>query len=178
MALIDSLLNLVGLLLWLSATGFGAVAIQRQPLTLASNLRPVTKVVPRGWPYMAGLLVLLLVRGLFYWNVGRSLGWVAVWSPGPMSVMFRSDYLLRMVAYSFLSFGWILMMVYGSMALLAALHRDGEPGELIGRVVNALGQPVDGKGPITSKRFAPIERLAPGVVDRQSVKEQIGRAHV
>lgn len=45
--------------------------------------------------------------------------------------------------------------------------------ELLGRVVNALGQPIDGKGPITSKRFAPIERLAPGVVDRQSVKEPL-----
>src|SRR5262247_4154673 len=39
---------------------------------------------------------------------------------------------------------------------------------LLGRVVNALGQPVDGKGPIATKQFSPIERLAPGVVDRQS----------
>jgi F-type H+-transporting ATPase subunit alpha len=45
--------------------------------------------------------------------------------------------------------------------------------EMLGRVVNALGQPVDGKGPITTKQFAPIERLAPGVVDRQSVKEPL-----
>src|SRR5881398_1333584 len=45
--------------------------------------------------------------------------------------------------------------------------------ELLGRVVNALGQPIDGKGPITSKTFAPIERIAPGVVDRQSVKEPL-----
>src|SRR4249920_235997 len=43
--------------------------------------------------------------------------------------------------------------------------------ELIGRVVNALGQPIDGKGPIASKQFMPIERLAPGVVDRSPVKE-------
>src|SRR5216110_4102747 len=43
--------------------------------------------------------------------------------------------------------------------------------ELLGRVVNALGQPIDGKGPIGTKTFAPIERIAPGVVDRQSVKE-------
>src|SRR5437763_10241863 len=43
--------------------------------------------------------------------------------------------------------------------------------ELLGRVVNALGQPIDGKGPIVTKQTAPIERLAPGVVDRQSVKE-------
>src|SRR6187399_26587 len=45
--------------------------------------------------------------------------------------------------------------------------------EMLGRVVNALGQPIDGKGPIVSKQFLPIERLAPGVVDRQSVKEPL-----
>jgi F-type H+/Na+-transporting ATPase subunit alpha len=45
--------------------------------------------------------------------------------------------------------------------------------EMLGRVVNALGQPLDGKGPIATKQFAPIERLAPGVVDRQSVKEPL-----
>src|SRR6476646_5974613 len=45
--------------------------------------------------------------------------------------------------------------------------------ELLGRVVNALGQPIDGKGPIVTKQTSPIERLAPGVVDRQSVKEPI-----
>jgi F-type H+-transporting ATPase subunit alpha len=44
---------------------------------------------------------------------------------------------------------------------------------MLGRVVNALGQPIDGKGPIATKQFAPIERLAPGVVDRQSVKEPL-----
>src|SRR6187402_844458 len=43
--------------------------------------------------------------------------------------------------------------------------------EMIGRVVNALGQPIDGKGPIVSKQSMPIERLAPGVVDRSPVKE-------
>jgi F-type H+-transporting ATPase subunit alpha len=44
---------------------------------------------------------------------------------------------------------------------------------LLGRVVNALGQPLDGKGPIVSQQFSPIERLAPGVVDRQPVKEPL-----
>jgi F-type H+/Na+-transporting ATPase subunit alpha len=45
--------------------------------------------------------------------------------------------------------------------------------EILGRVVNALGQPVDGKGPIATSRFAPIEKLAPGVTDRQPVKEPL-----
>jgi F-type H+/Na+-transporting ATPase subunit alpha len=44
---------------------------------------------------------------------------------------------------------------------------------LVGRVVNALGQAVDGKGPIESKEFRAIERYAPGVVDRRSVKEPL-----
>src|SRR6266508_62975 len=44
---------------------------------------------------------------------------------------------------------------------------------LTGRVVNALGQPVDGKGPIASKEFRPLERYAPGVVDRRGVKEPL-----
>src|SRR4051794_40368024 len=43
--------------------------------------------------------------------------------------------------------------------------------EMLGRVVNALGQPIDGKGPVGTNRFSPIERIAPGVVDRQPVKE-------
>jgi len=45
--------------------------------------------------------------------------------------------------------------------------------EMIGRVVNALGQPLDGKGPIRAKSYLPIERLAPGVVERMPVKEPL-----
>ncbi|MCX6600299.1 MAG: F0F1 ATP synthase subunit alpha [bacterium] len=45
--------------------------------------------------------------------------------------------------------------------------------ELVGRVVNPLGQPLDGKGPINATRFSPVERLATGVVTRQPVKEPL-----
>jgi F-type H+-transporting ATPase subunit alpha len=45
--------------------------------------------------------------------------------------------------------------------------------EILGRVVDALGNPIDGKGPIAAKTFMPIERLAPGVVDRSPVKEPL-----
>jgi F-type H+/Na+-transporting ATPase subunit alpha len=44
---------------------------------------------------------------------------------------------------------------------------------MIGRVVNALGAPIDDKGPIHTTQFNPIERLAPGVVDRRPVKEPL-----
>src|SRR6185312_4595773 len=42
---------------------------------------------------------------------------------------------------------------------------------MVGRVVNALGQPIDGKGPIASSQNIAIERIAPGVIDRQPVRE-------
>ena len=44
---------------------------------------------------------------------------------------------------------------------------------LMGRVVDALAQPIDGKDPISSEKTNPVERLAPGVVDRQPVKEPL-----
>ena len=43
--------------------------------------------------------------------------------------------------------------------------------ELVGRVVNGLGEPIDGRGPLKTEKFGPIERVAPGVIDRKSVHE-------
>ncbi len=45
--------------------------------------------------------------------------------------------------------------------------------ELLGRVVNALGTPIDGKGPIDAKESSPIEKIAPGVIERQSVSQPV-----
>ena len=45
--------------------------------------------------------------------------------------------------------------------------------ELIGRVVNSLGQPIDGKGPINTELFDVVEKVAPGVIDRQSVSQPV-----
>src|SRR5712675_21150 len=45
--------------------------------------------------------------------------------------------------------------------------------ELLGRVVDALGKPIDGKGPINATRTAPIERVAPGVIYRKSVSQPV-----
>jgi F-type H+/Na+-transporting ATPase subunit alpha len=56
-------------------------------------------------------------------------------------------------------------LVRGTGRIVSVPVGDG----LIGRVVNALGQPIDGKGPITSTKHRPIERIAPNVVTRKSV---------
>src|SRR5512143_675387 len=44
---------------------------------------------------------------------------------------------------------------------------------LLGRVVNALGAPIDGKGPVETKFSSPIEKIAPGVIDRKSVDQPL-----
>ncbi len=45
--------------------------------------------------------------------------------------------------------------------------------ELLGRVVNALGEPIDGKGPINASQTAPVETIAPGVIARKSVSQPV-----
>ncbi len=45
--------------------------------------------------------------------------------------------------------------------------------ELLGRVVNALGEPIDGKGPILTEKVMPIEKIAPGIITRKSVHEPL-----
>jgi len=44
---------------------------------------------------------------------------------------------------------------------------------MIGRVINALGQPIDGKGAIVTEHFNPVERIAPGIVDREPVNQPV-----
>ncbi len=45
--------------------------------------------------------------------------------------------------------------------------------ELLGRVVDSLGRPVDGKGPINAQTFYPVEKIAPGIIKRQSVSQPV-----
>ncbi|MGX8249806.1 F0F1 ATP synthase subunit alpha, partial [Escherichia coli] len=44
---------------------------------------------------------------------------------------------------------------------------------LLGRVLNTLGQPIDGKGPVENDGFSPIEVIAPGVIERKSVDQPV-----
>ncbi len=75
--------------------------------------------------------------------------------------------------------GVVLLGDYSSIKEGDQVRRTGRimsipVGEaMIGRVVNALGQPIDGKGAIHTTQFNPLERIAPGVVDRQSVKQPL-----
>ena len=73
------------------------------------------------------------------------------------------------------SVGVIIMSDYSEISEGMPVHSTGRIASvpvgdgLIGRVVNALGEPIDGKGPIPFDHYRPIERIAPGVVARQDV---------
>jgi F-type H+-transporting ATPase subunit alpha len=73
------------------------------------------------------------------------------------------------------SVGVIIMGEYSEIAEGMTVRATGRIASvpvgngLIGRVVNALGEPVDGKGPIAFSGYRPVERIAPGVVQRQDV---------
>ncbi|HUE98707.1 MAG TPA: F0F1 ATP synthase subunit alpha [Anaerolineales bacterium] len=73
------------------------------------------------------------------------------------------------------SVGVIIMGDYGGIIEGMSVRGTGRISSvpvgdaMIGRVVNALGEPIDGKGPIATTGFRPIERIAPGVVQRQDV---------
>jgi len=73
------------------------------------------------------------------------------------------------------SVGVIVMGDYGGITEGMSVRGTGRIASvpvgdaMIGRVVNALGEPIDGKGPIAATGFRPIERIAPGVVQRQDV---------
>jgi F-type H+-transporting ATPase subunit alpha len=73
------------------------------------------------------------------------------------------------------SVGVIVMGDYGEIIEGMSVRGTGRIASvpvgnaMIGRVVNALGEPIDGKGPIATTGFRPIERIAPGVIQRQDV---------
>jgi len=110
-----------------------------------------------------------------------------------------SDGILRIHGLEDVMYGEMLELPGGKYALAMNLERDNvgavvlgefsglEEGDvvkctgkvmqvpigksLLGRVVNSLGQPLDGKGPIEAEEYDVLEKIAPGVIDRQSVDE-------
>ncbi|GGA65278.1 ATP synthase subunit alpha [Neiella marina] len=77
------------------------------------------------------------------------------------------------------SVGAVVMGPYADLAEGVKVKSTGRILEvpvgrgLLGRVVNTLGEPIDGKGPIDNDGFSPVEVIAPGVIDRQSVSQPV-----
>src|SRR5260364_342359 len=89
------------------------------------------------------------------------------------SVVSVTDGICRVYGLSEAMQGEMLEFPGNVFGLALNLERDSVEPELIGRVVNALGQPIDGKGPIHAKQSDAIEKIAPGVIWRKSVSEPV-----
>jgi uncharacterized protein YggT (Ycf19 family) len=126
MDIVNLLLNFAALLLWLNWRSLHlAPRPEKAPaLSLASTLRKAeTTGRSARWLSLAGLLALLAFRSFVYSHIGSAVDWTPRLELGAISLHFRSDYLVRMFAYSFLSFGVILGGFYAWLLLLSAVNR-------------------------------------------------------
>ena len=173
MALIDQLLNLIGLVLWLSWHGDGQPSQIRGAGTLLSNLKPVETRRARRWLYPFMLVVLLVARPLLYAPLAPVLDWTPTLAPGPVSLAFRADDPKRLLAFSFLSFTWCLLLFRAGILLLAALgRREGDPAGLSRWVRELAGRAA--QWPVAAVLAVPVLTLTVGWVIITLGLRQIG----
>ena len=122
MALIDFILNLAGLLLWLNwrSVRFDPLG-KRTPATLIGTLRRAEPQRWRRWHLLAALGGLLLLRALFYWQIGSAAHWTGTLNLSVITLSFRSDFFARMLWFSIFSFGLTLGVFYLWLLLLSIL---------------------------------------------------------
>jgi hypothetical protein len=126
-SLVDFILNIVGMLLWLSWLAIGITAATRpKALSLVSTLKRAEPYPPRRWAPLFFLLVLLVGRSVVYWQMAPAGGNPGFVDLGAVQLQFRSDDVGRMVLYSFVSFGKVLVCYY-LWLLLAAIANGSVP---------------------------------------------------
>jgi uncharacterized protein YggT (Ycf19 family) len=128
MALIDFILNLAGLLLWLNwrSVRFDPLG-KRTPATLIGTLRRAEPRRWRRWHLLAALGGLLLLRALFYWQIGFAAHWTGTLNLSVITLSFRSDFFARMLWFSIFSFGLMLAVFYLWLLLLSILTGPETP---------------------------------------------------
>jgi uncharacterized protein YggT (Ycf19 family) len=120
--IVDFILNLAGLLLWLNwrSIRFDPL-VKRTPATLMGTLRPATPKKLRRWHLLVVLAVLLLLRSVIYWWIGSAAHWLGSLDLGVTTLFFRSDWFVRILMFSFFSFGLTLGIFYLWLLLLSLL---------------------------------------------------------
>src|SRR5476649_2651811 len=107
--LIDFILNLAGLLLWIKWRSLPFDPIhKRTPATLVGTLRRAAPSHFRRWHLLAGIGLLLVLRAVFYWQIGPAAHWTGRLDLGVITLSFRSDLFTRTLSFSVASFGLLL----------------------------------------------------------------------
>ncbi len=135
MGTLDLLFNLLVVSLWLSWRGFGTFPAKHSAGTLAGNLRPVETKPPKRWVSLLAAIGIVLGRPIIYSQLGRELDWVALWSPGPVTLAFRSDLFYRILCYSVFSAIWTVILAYSWLLALAALGHSKKEQDPIARLL-------------------------------------------
>jgi uncharacterized protein YggT (Ycf19 family) len=137
MGLIDLILNVACALLWFNWRSLRFASLEKPPpVSLAATLKKAGPRRQAGWIPIISLVALVGTRGLFYWNVGSALNWTPSLELGVISLPFRSDYLGRMLLYSWLSFGLVLAGLYDWLLLISIVNRkvsNDEPAQKLVR---------------------------------------------
>jgi uncharacterized protein YggT (Ycf19 family) len=122
MGLIDFILNLAGLLLWLNWRAAKADPLGKPvPATLIGTLRRAEPGKPGWWHLPAVLGGLLVLRALFYWQIGSAAGWIGKLDLGVTVVFFRSNFFGQMLLFSMFSFARMFGIMYLWLLLLSIL---------------------------------------------------------
>ncbi len=113
MGLLDFILNVAGLLLWLNWRTARLDPMARATArTLLGTLKPAAPVRFRRWPLLAGLGLLLLVRAIFYWELGPALNWNPTLNLGAVVLPFRSGFFGHVLLFSLVSFIRMFVVLY------------------------------------------------------------------
>lgn len=144
MSLIDFILNVAGLLLWLNWRAWALDPLARTtPATLAGTLRRTGSTRLRRWHFLLALAGLLVIRALFYWQLGPALNWTAGLNLIATRLPFQSDFFSRMLLYSALSFARLLFIFLLWLLLLSLLNRETGAGLALTRHLRLHLGPVD-----------------------------------
>ena len=123
MSIVDFILNLAGLLLWLNwrSIRFDPLT-KRTPATLMGTLRPAAPKKLRPWHLLIFIAGLLGLRAVLYWWIGPAANWTGMINFGAVVLPFRSDWFVRVLYYSFFSFGLALGIFYLCLLPLSLLR--------------------------------------------------------
>jgi uncharacterized protein YggT (Ycf19 family) len=132
MAIIDFILNLAGLLLWLSwrASRFDPLT-RTSASSLAATLRRAEPRRLKSWHLLAGLAALLLGRAFLYSQIGPAVDWTPRLNIGLVVLAFRSDELTATLLYSLCGFGRLFAIFYFWMTALVILNRHAPENPIL-----------------------------------------------
>ncbi len=136
MSFVNLLLDLAGLLLWVNwrSAKFDPIA-RSTPATLIGTVRSTEPRKTARWHFPLVLLALLLVRAWLYWHIGPLVDWTPALNLGVISISFRSDYFLRVVLFSILSFAAVLAVFYLWLLLFSIINTGKADDDSVQRLV-------------------------------------------